>query len=82
MKIKYLLFLLVLGSWLLVPGSAHAKPQRLEIQSRENKQKKAQAKALAKSVDLSKVSDPQARLALQAIFDSLNLKDKKEVAGR
>lgn len=60
----------------LVQGSLFAKPERLEIQSDERKAKKAQAKTIAKSVDLAQVKDPEVRSALQAIFNALNLETR------
>lgn len=66
----------VLGSWLLV-SIAFAAPERLSIQKAEKRAAEAQAKDLAKSVDLNRVSDPQVRTALRAIFDTLELQAKK-----
>ena len=69
--------LVVLAASCLTQGVLFAKPERIQIQSDGLKAKKAQAKALAKSVDLSQVEDPEVRTALQAIFSALNLEAKK-----
>lgn len=68
--------MLLVGSY-LVSTPLFAKPERLKVQSDEVKAGKSKAKALAKTVDLTAVDDPDARVALQAIFNALNLKAKK-----
>ena len=79
-KPTFFILILVIGTWCLAPVS-FAKPERMGLESQSRKAKKAQAKAMAKSVDLSKISDPETRNALQVIFDSLELKDKKQAIG-
>ena len=81
MKTKFLSVLtlsawfLVLGSWILVPLT-YAKPEHLQIQTPQKKQKHQGGKTMARTVNLSKVEDPEVRNALRAVFDSLDLKDK------
>lgn len=71
---KILGFLFVLT--FITLSFAYAKAERIQIQNPAQKQKKEDAKTLAKTVDLSKISDPQTRNALQAVFANLDLKDK------
>lgn len=58
--------------------AAYAKPESLQIQNPAKKQKKENAKVLARNVDLSMITDPQTRNALQAVYAALDLKDKNE----
>lgn len=62
---------------ILSASAAYAAPERLEIKSDAEKGRRAKAEVKAKAIDLSRVQDPEVRVALQAIFDSLNLKAKK-----
>lgn len=72
-KIIWILIALVLTA----NSSAFAKPERIEIKNQELREKHKEGKSLAKKVDFSKVEDPEARKALQAIFKTLNLQAKQ-----
>lgn len=76
-RIFVLSIFVFLGSWLLVPGSGSARPERVELKSDEVERREARAEALAKRIDLAKVNDPDARLALEVILNSLDLDYKK-----
>jgi len=69
--------LVALAGCYLIPSALFAKPERIEIENKALRAKKVQAKAAAAQVDLSKVGDPEVRTALQAVFNSLNIKAKK-----
>ncbi len=71
------ILLLMFGLWLAFGSHlGWAKPEHLEIQKKDRKVQKNDAKALAKTVDLSKIEDPAAKAAFEAIFSTLNLKAK------
>lgn len=58
-------------------GVSFAAPERLEIKSQKSREKLKQGKAFAKTADLSRIQDPEVRLALKAVFDVLQLDAKK-----
>ena len=58
-------------------GIASAAPERLEIKSQEAKEKHRQAQAIAATVDLSRIEDPEVRQALRALFQAVNLETRK-----
>jgi hypothetical protein len=62
----------------LAPSFALAAPQKIQILTPEQRQKRQSARLSAKSVDLSKIEDSETRLALQVLFDSMNLKTKAQ----
>lgn len=81
MRVKRIVFssLLVLVSALGFSLPLFAKPEHLQIKSEEEKEREAEAEALAKSIDLTKVEDPDARLALEAVLRMMGL-DKRAAA--
>lgn len=71
-----LFLFLVLGSWFLAPFS-FAKPERLEIKEASHRMNEKAAKAQIKNINLKNIEDPEARKAIQQIFNYLNLQSQK-----
>ena len=70
--------LIYLALFLLASQSVlFAQPEQMEIESAARKAKKAEAKAAAKNIDLSKIEDKEAKAALEVLFSVLDLKTKK-----
>ena len=78
MKNKWNIIGLVVLIAVAATSPAYAKPERLPIKSAKKMDREKRAEALVKSVDLSKIADDQTRLALQAVFEVLNLKTADE----
>lgn len=70
-------FWIVLALIFSVNSAVFAKPERIHIRNENEMSQRGQGKALAKSVNLSKVEDPEVRKALQAVFKTLNLQAKQ-----
>ena len=68
---------LFLATLCLVPGTLFAKPEVIEIKSAARKAEEAKAAALAQSIDLTKVEDPDTRLALEAILGMIEMKKQR-----
>jgi hypothetical protein len=66
---------------LIFTAAALAKPEQIEIKSEETKAQEAKAKFLARGIDLSKVEDPDTRLALATILYSIGLREDEKTHG-
>ena len=76
MKIKYMFLFLVLGSWLLAPVPAFARPERIAVKSEPHRQRESRARTTARTIDLTQVQDLEARRALRTLFDQLGLETR------
>lgn len=66
-------FLIVIGLVLISNALAFAKPERVQVETDAKRAHKRTAKQALKAVDVQSIEDPEARKAIKAILEYLNL---------